>query len=102
MSIREVMEGLQTQGADEKITYTLDTTNVGGGPAVSAVVVWKESDSTDVTATTMPAGSHSVSGAVITLKPLTALTAGQVYRVEVKFTSSGNTLEHYFRVYCDG
>lgn len=102
MSIREVVEGRQTQGADETIVYTLDTTNVGGSPSVSAVVVWRESDSTDVTATVMPSGSHSVNGAVITLKPLTALTVGETYRVEVKFTSAGNTLEHYFRVYCDG
>lgn len=101
MSIREVVEGRQTQGADETIVYTLDTTDVGGSPSVSAVVVWRESDATDVTSTTMPSGSHSVNGDVITLKALTALTAGQVYRVEVKFTSAGNTLEHYFRVYCD-
>jgi len=102
MSIREVIEGKQVQGADETITYSLDTTNVGGTPSVSGVVVWKESTATDVTATVMPSGSHSVASNVITLKPLTALTAGQSYRVEVKFTSAGNTLEHFFRVYCDG
>lgn len=101
MSIREVVEGLQIQGEDETIVYSLSTTNVGGSPSSVSVVVKKESDNSNVTATVMPSGSHSVASDVITLKPLTALTVGEVYRVEVAFTSAGNNLEHYFRVKCE-
>lgn len=96
-SIREVVQGSQSQGEDEQIVYTIDTANWGGTPTSPAVVV-KKSDGTDVTATVMPTNSPSVSDDVITLSTLKLLTAGIVYRVEIKFTSGGNVLECYFHV----
>jgi len=36
-----------------------------------------------------------VSGDVITLPPLRAMTVGHRYRAEIKFTAGGNTLEAY-------
>lgn len=98
--IREVAEGLQYQGADEIIIYTVDVTNVGSSPSSVVVKVYDETDSnTDVTTTVMPTNSPSVNANIISLSALKLLTAGHAYRVEVKFVVSGNTLEHYFRVY---
>ena len=45
---------------------------------------------TPYTATVMPSGSHSASGAIVTLKPLTALVGGNRYVVAVTGTVSGD------------
>lgn len=95
---REVLEGKQYQGEDESIAYTLDVTAVGSSPTSVAVVVKDITNDETVTATVMPTGSASVSGNVITLPALKLLTAGVLYRVEVKYTISGNILESYFYV----
>ncbi|MFQ5435377.1 MAG: hypothetical protein ACE5FD_10920 [Anaerolineae bacterium] len=96
---REVTEGLQYQGEDEKIAYTISTTPWGSSPtSISAVVKDVSNAATDVTGTVMPTGSPSAAGDVITLPLLQALTAAHLYRVEVKFTCSGNTFEAWFYV----
>lgn len=95
---REVLEGKQYQGVDESIAYTLDVTAVGSSPSSVSVVVKDVTNSETVTATVMPTGSASVSGNVITLPALKLLTADVLYRVEVKYTISGNILESYFYV----
>jgi len=99
---RTVKEGKQTQGVDESIVYSLDVSGQGGSPSSPSVVVKDTSNNnTDVTATVMPAGSASASGDIITLPPLTALTRGHNYRIEVQFVSGSNTLEVYFFVASD-
>ncbi len=95
---REVLEGKQFQGVDESIAYTLDVSAVGSSPSSVSVVVKDVTHATVVTATVMPTGSASVSGNVITLPALTQLTAGVLYRVEVKYTIANNVLESYFYV----
>ncbi len=98
MSSRYVKEGLQTQGVDEKVIYTITTTPWGTSPASLAAVVKDESAANqDVTSTVMP-GTPSAVGDVITLPQLKSLTAGHLYRVEVKFDANGNTLECFFEV----
>jgi hypothetical protein len=88
-SVREVVEGVQTQGTDEKVTYSINTTNWGvTAPTSPSMVVKAMSTGTDVTAT-VTTGSMSVSGAVITLKPIFGLSVGEGYRVEVQFTGGG-------------
>lgn len=94
--IREVAEGIQYQGEDEEIAYTLDVTAWGASPTSPGVKV--KDGATDVTATVMPAGSPTVVGNVITLPRLKLLEKDKLYRVEVKFTISGNVLEAYFHV----
>lgn len=97
MISREVVEGSQKQGVDEKVAYSITTTPWGAAPTNVSVVVKDMRDSnTVVTATVMPTGSVSVVGDVITLPLLQALTRGHVYRVEVIFTAGGNTFEPYF------
>jgi len=94
---RQVAEGATNQGADEIIAYTLTTTNWGSSPSSVSVVVFDITDGvrTDVTSTVMPTNSPSVQSDLITLSPLKSLTAGNTYRVEIKFTVSGNVLEAY-------
>ncbi len=101
MASLEVQQGIQKQSADEELAYKITTTNYGSTPTSISVVVYDEQTNTDVTATVMPAGAHSVAVNVITLKPLKLLTKGHSYRVEVKFTDSdANVWEPYFIVKC--
>ncbi len=95
---REVAEGKQHQGVDEIISYSLDVSAVGTSPGSPTVVVKDVTAGTTVTSTVMPTNVPTVSGDVITLSPLKLLTAGRLYRVEVKYTLAGNTLESYFYV----
>ena len=100
MSIREVAEGPQTQGTDEKITYTITTTSWASSPASTSMVV-KDRAGTDVSST-VTSGSTSVVGDVITLTPISALVADESYKVEVQFTvGSGAPWECYFWIDCE-
>ena len=97
MSTRAVQESPIVQGEDEIITYDLTTTPWGSSPTNVTVKVYDITDGaeTDVTTTIIPTGEASVSGDVITLPPLRAMTVGHRYRAEIKFTAGGNTLEAY-------
>jgi hypothetical protein len=97
---RQVQESPMKQGVDEIIVYTLTTTPWGSSPGSVSVKVYDITTTTsvDVTSTVMPTNSPSANGDVITLSPLKLLTAGQVYRVEVKFTCGGNTFEAFCKV----
>lgn len=93
---REIKEGKQLQGSDESIVYTLTTTPWGSSPGtITAAIYEVDGDTyTDKTSTNMT-GSPSAVGDVITLPAVHSLTAGKLYRVEVKFICSGNTFEAY-------
>ena len=93
---REVVESPLYQGADEQIIYTLTTTPWGSTPTSTSMVVKDVSnDNTDVTAT-VTTGAMSTTDDVVTLSTIKSLTAGSVYRVEVKFTAGGSVWEPYF------
>ena len=97
---REVKEGELRQGVDEQVYYKLTTTPWGSTPTSVAVTAYKRETTgawTDVT-TTVLSGAASVMGDVITLPKLSGLTAGQGYRLEIKFTVSGNVLETYVNI----
>lgn len=81
----------------ESITYNI---TVEGSNAPTAPVATVYKGRTDVTATVMPAGSASVSGQVITLKPLTALVANSDYSVIIQATVAGNTEQRKLIVQC--
>lgn len=96
---REVKESPLLQGADEQIAYQLTTTPWGSTPSGVAVTCFDITTGarTDVSSTNL-SGSATVLGDVITCPILKSLTAGNTYRVEVKFTSGGNVWEAYFIV----
>ncbi len=100
MSKLEVVEGIQEQSSTEELIYSITTTPLGSSPSSVVVVAYLEGPETDVTSTVFPTNSPSVVGDVITLSPMKALTKGNTYRVEVKFTSGSNKWEPYFRVKC--
>lgn len=96
--LREVAEGIQYQGEDEEIVYTISTTNFGSDPSdVSVVVKDVTDDDTDVT-DDVTTGDPSVFGDVITLPTISGLTANNLYRVDIKFSSGSNVFEPYFMI----
>ena len=97
---REIVESPMIQGVDEQIAYTLTTTQWGSSPGTISVKVYDVTDDarTDVTTTVMPTNSPSAVGDVIALSVLKLLTVAHTYRVEVKFTCSGNVFEPYCRI----
>lgn len=90
-TIREIKESPIYQGEDEQIAYTLTTTPFGSSPS-SPVVTIKDADGEDVTSD-YASGSASALGDVITTPTILDLVAKTQYRLEIKFTSSGNVLE---------
>ena len=96
---REITEGRQTQGEDETVVYTLTTTPWGSSPGSESAKIYEvDGDTyTDKTTTNMT-GSASEADDVITLPAIHTLTAGQLYRVEVKFTCSGNIFEAFAEI----
>lgn len=88
---RRIIESPLYQGEDEQIVYSLTTTPWGSSPTGVSVVV-KDADGTDVTSS-VTSGSATVSGDVITLPTIKSLTAGEEYRLEVKFTTGGDVME---------
>ena len=97
-SIREVLDGIQTQGTAESIFYSVDTAPWGGTPSSPSHDVFDEEDLTTSLKTTLMSGTPTVSSDDILLPALHSLTAGIIYRVFITFTSAGNTLQGYFRV----
>lgn len=97
-SDREVLEGVQRQGEDEVIAYTLDVSAIGAAPSSPVVVVKDVTAGSVVTSTVMPVNAPTADGAVITLSPLRSLVIDHLYRVEVTYNLAGNTLESYFFV----
>lgn len=94
---RQVIEGLQVQGVDEILVYSIAISPAPTG--VSQVKVYDETANfLDVTTTVMPTGSVSFNDGVITLPALKLLTENHVYRVEILYTDGTNTFEPYFRV----
>ncbi len=98
---RELPESPVIQGPLEKVAYNV-TTPAGRSPASVVVTIWLIDDQdnpVDKTAT-CATGSASVASTVITTPLLQNLVSGSTYRVDVKYTDSGNTWYPYFRIYC--
>jgi hypothetical protein len=94
---RKVKESPLYQGVDEQIAYQLTTTPWGSSPG-SVAVTLKDAEGVDMSATCL-SGSASVSGDVITTPTVKSLIAGQKYRLEVKFTVSGNIVEAWTEIW---
>ena len=105
MISREANESPYPQGANESVYYTVTTTPWGGTPTSPSVTIYDVTGDayTQITdlSTIMPTNSPTVSGDIITLSPLKALTAGNRYRVNVRFTSGGDIFEAFFEVWAE-
>ena len=90
---RKFIEDRWEQGVDEEIAYAVDTTPWGGGSGSPAVVVKLAGAPVTETVTE---GSASGDGDVVTTPVIKNLTAGNTYRLEVKWTNSeGQVVEAY-------
>lgn len=102
---REIFESPLIQGSDEAIAYTLTTTPWGTSPANVAVKLYEWNAETQVRGTdvslTNLTGAAAVVGDVITLPVITGLTPEKTYRMEIKFTVSGNVMETYGFIYAE-
>jgi hypothetical protein len=85
------------QGVDEQIAYRLLTTPWGSTPSGAAVVL-KDHNNVDVSASCL-SGLPSTSGNYITTPIVQNLTAGNKYRLEIKFTISGNVAEAWGEIW---
>lgn len=101
MTKRKTIE-TYSQGQDEQIAYTLDTTPWGNNPSNTVVKIYSidEDDGslTDVSSTCLE-GTPSENGNIITLPTVKSLTPKTVYRLEIKFTLGGNIFEAYTTLY---
>jgi hypothetical protein len=99
--MREVAEGIQTQGANEAIQYPISC-----DPAAVTITLVRVIDVASglvVTTTVMPAGTASIAddGDTIVLPLLRNLTLHRMYRVDVRYSDGLNTIEPFFRVWCE-
>ncbi|MCK4958414.1 MAG: hypothetical protein KAT00_03420 [Planctomycetes bacterium] len=84
-NVREVIEGPQEQGADEKIFWTVDISGYGSSPSAYPVTVLDE-DGDDVTVATTT-GVATLSDATHVKTPLIhSLVAGTQYKVILTMT----------------
>lgn len=90
---REFTESPISQGIDEEIAYWFNSTAWGSSPTSVSAKIY-DSSGTDKSSTCL-SGAVSVVGDKITTPLVKSLTVGETYRLEVKFTCSGNVLEAF-------
>jgi len=89
------------QTPNERLIYTLTTTNWGATPSNVSIKAYDTSqEDKDVTNTVFPDNEPSVDTNTISLSLLRALTANHVYRIEYQFDVTGSTLEARKEVRC--
>lgn len=96
----EIKEGLQWQGENEAVTYTVTTTPWGSSPSSPSVTVEDLNNNEKDVTSSVATGSASVAGDVITLPEISGLQRGHRYRVRVAFTTGGNDLEIKGEIEC--
>lgn len=100
--VLQTIPSINLQTSVESITYTLDVSNGPGTTTPSSVSVTAITiaDNTDATTTVFPTNSPSTSSNVITLSPLTNLTAGNTYHVRVQYSRGDDVFQPYAIVHC--
>jgi len=94
--IRQIREGVQRQGVDEKIAWIVDVSGWTASPTSPSTIA---KDSGGASISGVLSGTPTASGSTITLPTLQNLTSGCRYRIEFKFLDPGsNTLEGYMLV----
>ena len=88
----------QLPGTLESVAWTITVkgSSAPSSPAVAAVY----KNGTDQESVVFPSGSSSASGQVITLPPLTALTAGSDYNIVLTATINSQTYSVIIPVQC--
>ena len=91
------------QGVDEAVNnYTFDASRWGFTELTAIVsVTATNSAGSDVSATIISGSGSIVDGTTIILPTIHSLTAGERYRIEIKFTSGGGTYEAFGYLYAE-
>lgn len=96
-----VNEGIPVQqGEDATIAWSVRwdyATTVGS--TTKTVKVFKKGSSTDGASTYMPSGSHTASGNILTMKPLTALVGGEKFIISILIDVDGQTDQFWLEVH---
>jgi hypothetical protein len=92
---RQVNETEIYQGEDERIAYQLTTTPWGSSPTSVSVALYDVTLGGREDASANLNGSASVSDDTITCPVVENLTPNKRYRLEIKFSSGGNTWESF-------
>jgi len=95
---RRIAEGIQHQGEDEEVVYSLTTTKWGSSPSDVIVKAYHINNAYADVSDTVLSGTSGVAGDVITLPKIGNLLEGNRYRIEVKFAVGASVLEAYFIV----
>ena len=90
--IRQVKEDVY-QGEDEKIAYRLTTTPWGSDPTNVSVAFYDVTNGARIDSGSNLTGAVSVSGDIIVCPIVENLIPNRRYRLEIKFSSGGNTFE---------
>ncbi len=98
----ECIQSPVDQSADERIAYTLTTTNWVASPTSPTAKAYDTTQNDeDVSTTVFPTNTPTAgAGNVITLSPLRDLTVDHSYRIEVKWEVGSSIYEAYFIVNC--
>lgn len=96
---REVVEGTQGQGVNESVSYVIPSDPWGNAPTILGITARDVTlGGVDVSSTVL-SGTWSVAGNVMTLQPVSALTANHLYRIDVQFqTDDGNVFGCYLHI----
>ena len=93
-----INEGIAVfQGENASVPWTI-TWAYATTVASPTIQVFKLGTTTDVAGTVMPGGSHTASGNSLTMKNLTAMTAGETYVVAIQITVDGIADEFFLLV----
>ena len=98
LTAREVKESPVPQGTLEQKSYTFDFTEPGGDPTVASCLLLDSRDN-DVSAVCL-SGAVSVSGNFVTSKVVANLKKGEVYRLYILATVTGQVLNPYLVIHC--
>jgi len=97
---REVKQNQVRQGRDEALPYTLTTTPWGSDPTNPICTLYDVTNDdawVDVTKDKL-AGEPSIEGDVITTPLVYSLVSARKYRLEIRFTTDGNTWEPFVEI----
>lgn len=95
---REIEQSPVDQGIREIVIYTLNTTPWGGSPASPEIYVTDITDletDVDVADEVMPINDPQIDEDTIMLSPLKDLALDSRYRIDILWTSAGNTFNAY-------
>jgi hypothetical protein len=100
MSTREITQGRQELGINEKVLFVFNTAKWGGDPSSVTIACNKYADSAyeDVTDEVFPTNTPTVDGDAINFSQIQPQAIDDIYRITVAFTTGAQELEMFMWV----